>query len=98
MYIGDWSADVCSSELARTITFAGLWMAMFAFGVIWVARQIPAAPFSPIPQAVFDQVFGGANRIFFDSMVAYLAGQMLDRIGRASCREGGGQSRVDTRA
>lgn len=63
---------------ARTITFCGFWMALFAFAVIWTARQIPAAPFSPIPQAMFDQVFGGANRIFFASMVAYLIGQMLD--------------------
>lgn len=63
---------------ARTITFAAFWMALFAFCVIWIARQIPAASFSPIPQDVFDQVFGGANRIFLASMVAYLIGQMLD--------------------
>jgi uncharacterized integral membrane protein (TIGR00697 family) len=63
---------------ARTITFAAFWMALFAFSVIWIARQIPAAPFSPIPHAMFDQVFGGANRIFAASMVAYLIGQLLD--------------------
>lgn len=63
---------------ARTITFAAFWMALFAFCVIWIARQIPAASFSPIPQDMFDQVFGGANRIFFASMVAYLIGQLLD--------------------
>jgi queuosine precursor transporter len=63
---------------ARTITFVAFWMAMFAFVVIWTARQIPAAPFSPIPQDMFDQVFGGANRIFVASMIAYLVGQVLD--------------------
>lgn len=63
---------------ARTVTFVGFWMALFAFGAIFVARLIPAASFSPIPQAMFDQVFGGANRIFFASMVAYLFGQLLD--------------------
>ena len=43
-----------------------------------LARLIPAASFSPIPQAMFDQVFGGANRIFLASIIAYLIGQMLD--------------------
>ncbi|MBK7860713.1 MAG: queuosine precursor transporter [Archangiaceae bacterium] len=63
---------------ARSITFVGFWMALLAFSIIWLARQIPAASFSPIPQETFDVVFGGANRIFLASMVAYLIGQMLD--------------------
>ncbi len=63
---------------ARTVTFLGFWMALVAFIVIFVARKIPAAPFSPIPQAMFDQVFGGANRLFVASIIAYLMGQMLD--------------------
>jgi uncharacterized integral membrane protein (TIGR00697 family) len=63
---------------ARAVTFVGFWMAIFAFCAIYVARLIPAASFSPIPQEMFEQVFGNANRIFFASMVAYLLGQMLD--------------------
>jgi queuosine precursor transporter len=63
---------------ARAVTFVGFWMALAAFGAIWIARQIPAASFSPIPQEMFDQVFGGANRIFFASIVAYMIGQLLD--------------------
>jgi hypothetical protein len=63
---------------ARDVTFVGFWMALFAFAAIWVARQIPAASFSPIPQDTFDLVFGNANRIFFASIIAYLLGQLLD--------------------
>jgi uncharacterized integral membrane protein (TIGR00697 family) len=63
---------------ARFITFLGFWMALAAFGVIWVARIIPAASFSPIPHDTFNTVFGGANRIFAASITAYLVGQLID--------------------
>ena len=53
------------SSGAHTVTFVGFWMAIFAFLVILAARFIPAASFSPISQATFDNVFGNANRIFF---------------------------------
>lgn len=63
---------------ARQVTFVGFWMALFGFCAIFIARMIPAASFSPIPQAMFDQVFGGANRIFVASLIAYLCGQLID--------------------
>jgi uncharacterized integral membrane protein (TIGR00697 family) len=66
------------SRGAHAVTFLGFWMAIFAFLVILAARHIPAAPFSPISQATFDQVFGGANRIFVASLIAYLIGQLVD--------------------
>src|SRR3954467_8238419 len=55
------------SKGARFVTFLGFVMALFAFLVILAARYIPAAPFSPISQDTFDNVFGNANRIFFAS-------------------------------
>ena len=63
---------------ARTLTFVGFWMALLAFCVIYASRKIPAASFSPISQASFDSVFGGANRIFVASLCAYLVGQLVD--------------------
>jgi len=63
---------------ARTMTFVGFWMALIAFGIIWAARLIPAASFSPVSQSSFDSVFGGANRIFVASLIAYLIGQLID--------------------
>jgi uncharacterized integral membrane protein (TIGR00697 family) len=66
------------SKGARTVTFIGFWMALFSFFVIFVARRIPAASFSPISQETFDRVFGNANRIFFASICAYLVAQLVD--------------------
>jgi len=63
---------------ARTLTFLGFWMALLAFFIIYAARLIPAASFSPVSQQSFDVVLGGANRIFFASLCAYLAGQLVD--------------------
>ena len=66
------------SKGARFVTFLGFWMAVCAFLAILVARLIPAASFSPISQATFDNVFGNANRIFVASLIAYLVGQLVD--------------------
>ena len=63
---------------ARTMTFVGFWMALLAFVILYVARLIPAASFSPVSQATFDNVFGNANRIFVASLCAYLVGQLAD--------------------
>jgi uncharacterized integral membrane protein (TIGR00697 family) len=63
---------------ARFVTFLGFWMAILSFSILLAARFIPAAPFSPISQSTFDNVFGNANRIFFASLVAYLIGQLVD--------------------
>jgi queuosine precursor transporter len=63
---------------ARFITFVGFFMAIFAFVAIWIARLIPAASFSPVPQAAFENVLGNANRIFVASLIAYLVGQLVD--------------------
>jgi uncharacterized integral membrane protein (TIGR00697 family) len=66
------------SRGARFVTFLGFWMAILAFFIILAARRIPAAPFSPVPQAAFDTVLGGANRVFVASLAAYLVGQLVD--------------------
>jgi queuosine precursor transporter len=66
------------SRGARFVTFLGFFMAVLAFIIIFVARKIPAASFSPVKQDTFDAVLGNANTIFFASMVAYLVGQLVD--------------------
>jgi uncharacterized integral membrane protein (TIGR00697 family) len=66
------------SKGARLVTWVGFVMAIFAFVAILLARKIPAAPFSPVAQDVFENVLGNANRIFVASLVAYLVGQLVD--------------------
>jgi queuosine precursor transporter len=63
---------------ARFVTFVGFFMAIFAFIVIFIARKIPAADFSPVKQDAFNNVLGNANRIFVASLIAYLVGQLVD--------------------
>lgn len=63
---------------ARFITFVGLAMALFAYLLLFIARQLPASPNSPIPHETFNLVFGLSNRMFIASLSAYVLGQLLD--------------------
>lgn len=69
---------------ARTVTFIGFVMASVTIGIIWIAVQIPWAPFTHAPdwkgmnQRSFDNVFAGSQRILLSSIAAYLVAQLLD--------------------
>lgn len=63
---------------ARLLTFVGMAMLVFAFLIISVARALPVADSSPIPQAAFDAVYGQSFRFFAGSLVAYTLGQLTD--------------------
>jgi len=65
-------------EGARRVTWVGLAMASLAFVVILLARLLPVSPRSPLPQPVFDQVFGVSNRLYVASLTAYVIGQLSD--------------------
>lgn len=65
-------------QKARFVTFLGLGMALFASGLLLIARLLPATPTSPIPQEMFNIVFGLSGRMFLASLTAYLVGQLLD--------------------
>jgi uncharacterized integral membrane protein (TIGR00697 family) len=63
---------------ARFLTFIGMAMLVFAFLIITVARMLPVAESSPIPQVPFEAVFGMSFRFFGGSLVAYTLGQLTD--------------------
>ena len=63
---------------AKFVTFLGLGMAIFAAGLIYAARLLPTSPNSPLPDGIFNTVFGMSNRIFIASLCAYIVGQLLD--------------------
>jgi len=63
---------------ARRATYIGLACALLAFGLIWVGRHMPVAPFSPVPQQAFESVFAMSNRLYVASLTAYLVGQLCD--------------------
>lgn len=63
---------------ARLMTFIGAAMLVFAFAIIVVARSLPVAARSPVPQPAFDAVFGLSFRFFAASFTAFLLGQLAD--------------------
>lgn len=62
----------------RFVTFIGLAMIAFEFGLLQIAMAVPAASFSPVSGAAFDEVFGASTWIIAGSLVAYLVGQLVD--------------------
>ncbi len=63
---------------ARFLTLIGMAMLVFGFAIIFLARKLPIASGSPVPQEAFDAVFGLSARLFGASLVAYLIGQFVD--------------------
>lgn len=61
---------------ARFITWLGFGMALFAYGVLFVAMHLTTSTNSPISQQAFVQVF--SNNVIVASLTAYLIGQFLD--------------------
>ena len=62
----------------KFVTYIGMMMIMFEFGLIQVAMSVPTASISPVPAEAFDTVFGASGRIIVGSLVAYLIGQLAD--------------------
>ena len=62
----------------RFVTYIGMVMIIFEFGLLQVAMNVPTASISPVPGEAFDIVFGASGRIIIGSLVAYLIGQLAD--------------------
>ncbi|WP_412061912.1 queuosine precursor transporter [Rubrivirga sp. IMCC45206] len=62
----------------RFVTYVGLAMVVFAFGLLQIALAVPTAPNSPVPDAAFAAVFGTTSRVIVASLIAYLIGQLVD--------------------
>jgi len=65
-------------KATRRVTWLGLAMAAYAFGIVLLGRVLPTAPRSPLPGDVFEQVFGASNRLYVASLTAYVVGQLTD--------------------
>ena len=62
----------------RFVTFVGMAMIVFEFGLLWIAQAVPVDPASPVSQAAFAEVFGSTQRVIIGSLAAYLLGQLAD--------------------
>lgn len=65
-------------EGVRRLTVTTIAMITYAFVIIYLAMLVPAAPFSPVNDEVFNQVFGQSMWIIVGSITAFAVSQLID--------------------
>ena len=70
--------DFYGARGARFLTFLGFWMAALAWVFLQISTAIPTDVSSYFLAQEFSKIFGGSAMLFAASMLAYLAGQLLD--------------------
>lgn len=65
-------------EGVRRITLITVGMIAYCFLMLFIAIQVPAAPFSPVNDEVFFTVFGQSLWIIFGSIIAFALSQLID--------------------
>lgn len=62
----------------RKLTFMTIGLIIYAFVVLFLAMQVPAASFSPVTDAQFEAVFGQSLWIIVGSVTAFALSQVVD--------------------
>ena len=62
----------------KRLTYVTMAMIAYAFVVIYIAMLVPAAPFSPVNDQIYGQVFGQSQWIIIGSLVAFALSQFID--------------------
>jgi uncharacterized integral membrane protein (TIGR00697 family) len=65
-------------EGVRRLTFMTIALIIYAFMVLFLAMQVPAAAFSPVTDAQFEAVFGQSLWIIVGSVTAFALSQLVD--------------------
>jgi uncharacterized integral membrane protein (TIGR00697 family) len=65
-------------EGVRRLTFMTIGLIVYAFVVLFLAMQVPAASFSPVTDAQFAAVFGQSLWIIVGSIAAFALSQLVD--------------------
>jgi uncharacterized integral membrane protein (TIGR00697 family) len=65
-------------EGVKRLTFVTIGLIVYAFGVLYLAIQVPAASFSPVSDAQFAAVFGQSLWIIAGSVTAFTLSQLVD--------------------
>lgn len=64
----------------RQLTFLAMGLIAYAFGLLWLCMQVPAADGSPVSGEAFDMVFGQSLGIIVGSIAAFALSQLLDAV------------------
>ena len=65
-------------EGVKRLTFMTIGLIVYAFVVLFLAMQVPAASFSPVTDAQFQGVFGQSLWIIVGSVTAFALSQLVD--------------------
>ena len=65
-------------EGVRKLTFITVGLIIYIYLLLYVAMKIPAVPFSPVNDMVFDTVFGQSQWIIIGSITAFILSQIVD--------------------
>jgi hypothetical protein len=65
-------------EGVKRLTFMTIGLIAYAFVVLYLSMQVPAASFSPVTDAQFEAVFGQSLWIIAGSITAFAASQLVD--------------------
>jgi uncharacterized integral membrane protein (TIGR00697 family) len=65
-------------EGVRRLTLMTIGLIVYAFIVLFLAMQVPAASFSPVTDGQFQAVFGQSLWIIVGSVIAFACSQLID--------------------
>ncbi|MEM9461592.1 MAG: queuosine precursor transporter [Myxococcota bacterium] len=70
----------------RQLTLLAMGLITYAFVLLWLCMQVPAAGISPVTGEAFDMVFGQSLGIIIGSITAFALSQLLDAVVFAALR------------
>lgn len=65
-------------KAVRQLTLLAMGLIAYAFVLVWLCMQVPAAGISPVGDDAFDTVFGQSLGIIVGSIIAFAVSQLLD--------------------
>jgi uncharacterized integral membrane protein (TIGR00697 family) len=65
-------------EGVKRLTFMTIGLIVYAFVILFLVMQVPAASFSPVTDAQFQAVFGQSLWIIIGSVIAFALSQLVD--------------------
>ncbi len=76
--ITDILSEIYGKKKANQVVIAGIFASFFSLAIIYVSKEVPATPWSPVNDTTFVNVFGAAPLAVLASMMAYLFAQFID--------------------
>ena len=76
--ITDILSEIYGKRKANQVVIAGIFASFFSLAIIYVSKEVPATPWSPVDDQTFVNVFGAAPLAVLASMLAYLSAQFID--------------------